>query len=390
MPSSEYSEEDIRKIDPREHVRMRPGMYIGGTDVGALHHLIYQLMDHMIEEAFVGRCRNIWLTLQPDHQVMIRDDSLGLSVAPYRDTKLTQLEALMSETYTMKSEFEPQIYDAKGLDKAALGLRMVNALCAAMTVDNQRDGFLWRQTYSEGLAKTPLIKVQPLADESTGTTFTFTPDFTIFEENEFDRERLRNRCQELAYLMPELTITLRDERTQPAYEACFQAAEGLKTLIADLNADSTPLHDIVHIRENVVIPQDGRDDFTVGIEIAIQFTEGEATNIFSFANTIPTPDGGTHVAALRAALLSSLNEHIDLRNHKNLPFTWPEIAPGLSAAIAIRHLDPQFEGATKVRLFNLEIYGPVAGLVYPAFYRSYRKTDPVVKHLLAKRSAPRP
>lgn len=390
-----YENFDYSKMPmtPREHVQMRPGMYIGGTDSRGLHHLVYEILDHMVEEVFIGRCQHIWLELRPDYAVFIRDDSEGLPVDKYGDTAFSQMEILMQSVGSGKSKFDDEAYRVTG-GLHGLGLAAINALTSEMLVENNRDGYMWRQEYKQGKPVSLLTKVRELTtEEKTGTSFTFKPDFTILETNLFDRDKLMERCQELAYQNPNLTIIFRDMRFDEDLEKAFYAAEGLKTMVEDMNKNNTPLHEAVHIRDEAVIPRPDNPNFTVGIEIAFQFSDGTHSTVQGYVNTVKTPEGGTHVAALKATLLSALNERLsdEFTFDKTGMLTWDEIKIGLSAIITIRHPDPQFQSPTKIKLGNTEIYGPVAGLVWSAFssHFSWDHQDileRIVTHYLSKRA----
>jgi DNA gyrase subunit B len=386
MDSQSDFEQTVR-LSPLEHVRKRPGMYVGGTDSRALHHLAYEVLDHMAEEAFVGRCNHIWIELLANHEITIRDDSHGIPVDLYKNTSVTKLEAIMQEFGFFKSEFEPTVYRVTG-GLHGVGLSVVNALSAEMKIENKRDGFLWEQTYQQGIPQTPVSKVKLETENDTGTTFTFKPDYSIFEAVDFDLQKLEKRAQELAYQISDLEVSIRDLRVEPPYHRQFHYPDGLKMLVTELNAGSKPLHEPIHVSENMMIHRNDKPDIVVGIEFAFQFSEGDLSHLYGYANTVETLSGGTHLAALRSALLSCFNEYLETYHFEDAePFTWNEIASGLSAAISIRLPQPSFVSPTKVQLANPEIYGPVAGLVFRLFY-PYSHTlemKPIVEHYLSRR-----
>ncbi len=357
----------IMAMEGREHVRKRPGMYIGGTDSRALHHMVYEVLDHMVEETLVGRCDHIWLTLLPENWIKIRDNSLGLPIEPYQDYGLTTMEALLQYLVDYKSAYEPHLYRVTG-GLHGMGLAVVNILSAQMIVENARDGFLWRQTYREGIPQTTLEKVRPLYEGEQGTTFSFLPDYSMIQPNPLDFDRLAHRCREIAYQMSGLTVTLRDERINPAIERIYFATDGLRSLIREFNADRQPLHEIVHVAQEITFPNDIVPKYC--IEFAFQFTTNRPSHILSFVNTVETTSGGTHLEGLKAAILSVLNEAVlypydDVEDTPEL--TWKNASRGLSAVISVRLANPFFLSPTKALLGNMEIYGPVAGLVYQAF-----------------------
>ncbi|MBI5931118.1 MAG: hypothetical protein HY862_17545 [Chloroflexi bacterium] len=176
--NTSYNRQNIPRLTAHDAVRQRPGMYIGGADARALHHLVYEILDHMVEEAFVGRCDHIELTLLPENRVVIRDNSHGLPMSPYKDSGLTKMEAILVNLAAHKRDFEPELYAVTG-GIHGMGLTVVNMLSAEMVVENARDGFLWRQVYREGLAQSSLEQIRPLDETEHGTTFSFVPDFTL-------------------------------------------------------------------------------------------------------------------------------------------------------------------------------------------------------------------
>ena len=383
--NSPHIPKNILGMEGREHVRKRPGMYIGGTDSRALHHMVYEVLDHMVEEALVGRCDQIWLTLLPDNRITIRDNSLGLPIEPYADFGLTIMEALLQYLFAYKSTYEPHTYHVTG-GLHGMGLAVVNMLGAQMVVENARDGFLWRQTYREGIPQGALEKVRLLDAGERGTSFSFLPDFSVMQLNPFDFDLLAHRCHEIAYQVSGLTITLRDERVTPAIERSYFTTDGLKSLIQEFNAGSQPLHEIVYVAQEITLPNDTAAKYR--IEFAFQFTSSSPSHILSFVNTVETTSGGTHLEGLKAAILSVLNE-ADLYPYDDVThppeLTWKMVARGLNAVISVRLADPIFVSPTKALLGNTEIYGPVAGMVYQAFAQkmksmSYQQRKAFGKH----------
>lgn len=386
-----HSDNSIHNLTPRQHVRLRPGMYIGGTDSDAPHHLINIVLDHMLEDIMMGQCDHIWLTLQPDQTVTVRDNGPGFPMKVHDDG--TCLELCLESVPAggdpcSRGGFDTQV----GLH--GMSLIVTNVLSSELSVKNWRDGHLWQKTYREGLPHTALSK-QPLTEPKTGFQITFTPDFTILDPNEFDIEVVRHRCRELTYQLPDLTITLRDERTEPAHEETLHTPDGLKVQVADLNAGVTPIHDSVHVREEITLKDHKGEPLTLYVEFAYQFTEGDETHIHTYTNTVETTHGGVHQNALKDVLLGSVNDHIE--NCPSLlwattpePLTWAELSRGLSAVIAVRHPQPDFEGPTRTRMINRDVYGPVAGLVYeslhPADYQK-RIIARIARHHVARRDS---
>jgi DNA gyrase subunit B len=210
---------DIQKISPIKHVRLRPGMYIGGTDKDALHQLIYEVIANAVSEILDGYGDHIWIVLKPDNAVAIQDNGRGIEVRVNEHTGKSMLELLLT-----------QIFVCGGPDKGyrvaggytGVGIQAVNALSSSCTVEVAREGYLWRQTYREGVPQSEVIQVRALSEnEATGTTITFTPDYTIFERSDFQYELIAERAREIAYLMPNLTLFVRDERTDDIMKIGF-------------------------------------------------------------------------------------------------------------------------------------------------------------------------
>jgi DNA gyrase subunit B len=388
VPYSErgFMQPERPSLTPREAVRLRPGMYVGGTDTNALHHLIYMVMDHFVEEALLRRCTHIYLTLQNDGKISVFGNTFGLPVDQYRDTSETKLEAMLNG-FVSKKEFEPDLYDITG-GLHGIGLAVINMLCGEMIVENGRDGVLWRKVYYEGIPQGPLERIGEALPEQQGTRFTFKPDPTIFDNVEFKRQMLLKRCKEVAYQISSLQINFSDQRNGDSFEQSFFAADGLKTMILDLNEGEIALHEPIHVNKEIEIPVDVQAQIEVGIEFAFQFTTGKWARIFSFANSVPTRDGGVHLYAFQAAIVSVLNSQLDSEYKPGKPikyFSWSEIEQGLSAAITVRHAEPRFESPTKERLDNKEIYGPIAGLVFDAFYPQWTVVEDITEHFLKRR-----
>jgi DNA gyrase subunit B len=380
-------------MTPREHVRKRPAMYLGGTDRRALGNLLDEIVNVALEDVLVGRCDHIWIELRPDQEVCIFDNSIGLPMKPYKDTAFTQMEVIMQSVGISKADLEPDIYRIAPTKYVhTLGAGIVNPLCAEMLVENAWDGVLWRQTYAAGKPTSAPTRVPNAGKTISGTTFTFKPDFTIFEPNEFDRERIEKRARELAYLLPNLTIQVRDLRVDPSHEVAFYAPDGLTAWVQEQNAGREVLHDVIRIRQDVPVQHPRRDEvFTLGVDIAFQFTTGEESRVNDYVNTVETPDGGTHLLAFQAAILAALNEHLihhPPESENTKPFTWPEVSCGLSACIAVQHPEPESSpGAMWLTLDNPEIFGPVAGVVFSTFKDKvyYPTLAPIAEHYLSRR-----
>lgn len=381
------SSASIRDMSLRDHVRLRPGMYIGGKDARSLHHLIYEVLDHMVEEALIGRCNDILIELRHNNEICLRDNSAGLPIGRYRDTPFTEMEVLLQDLATSKHDLEPVAYQTVG-GRHGLGLAAVNYLCDRFEVENYRDGTIWRQSYAHGKPVSPVTQTCDNAPNRTGTTFVFHPDYSILDQNDFDVVRIENRAREVAFLTPGLRVEVSDIRVDPAHKAVFHYSDGLKSLIAHCNANYHSFHEPVYIYQNISIPRTGKPDLVMGIQIAFQFSAGSGSYVRTYVNTDETPEGGTHLAALKSALLSCLNGYMEYYPEEfdeHTDFTWNEIAPGLAAVVSIHHPNPQYAGATKAELGSVEVFGPIAGLVFEAFNWRHG-VGKIVQHYLSRRN----
>lgn len=364
-----YTAKNIQKLDPREHIRRRPGMYVGGTDARALHHLIYEVVDNSIDEALAGRCDRICVTLHDDYRATIRDNGVGIPVDMHESGK-PALELVMTEIGT-GGKFDNEVYKVSG-GLHGVGVSAVNALSSELTATIYRDGHVWRQSYREGLAVTPVERVRPLRDgEEGGTVIQFAPDFTVMEENAFSFNTLMTRFREMAFVTRKVTITLRDERVKPIpQEMTFYFDGGLRSFVRYLNRNRKTIHSIIHAERNIEFEDRSGNPYAVGVEVAFQYADVATTAELAFTNTINTPDGGTHVTGLRSAVTGVINRYArkaGFLKDKDGNFSGNDTLEGLTAIVSVKHPDPQFESQTKVKLLNPEVQGAVSQVVTEAF-----------------------
>ncbi len=380
--SNPYSESRIMRLQPHEHIRLRPKMYFGGIDERALHLLVFEVLNDSVEEAFQHQCDHIWLTLHPNDVVSIRDNSQGLPVRQLQNGKRL-LEHIMTKSGTRRIRGESEV----GGGLMGVGLSAVNALAAECTVQVAREDFLWQQSYREGVPQTDVIQVRPLdAGELTGTSITFRPDFTILERHSFNYDTLAERARELAYLLPGLTITLCDERGQSTVEEHFYFTDGLTDCVRDLNARRVPLHAPLSGSAEWTIRSDARGEYTLRVDVAIQYSNTTQTTIVGYANTHKT-FAGLHMEILPFALAWTLRSRPLAGTER--PFSAEECAPGLTAVISVRHPHPLFEGAPEYRLLNHDVTSVVFDAVRSAFWNFERgdEVDSIVAKCLENRRA---
>jgi DNA gyrase subunit B len=366
-----YDEDTIQKLKPMEHIRLRPGMYVGGTDARALHHLIYEVVDNAIDEALAGRCDHILITLHDENAVSVTDNGVGIPVGIHRKEGVSTLQLVMTEVGA-GGKFDNSAYKVSG-GLHGVGVSAVNALSAELRAEVFRDGHLWEQVYNEGRPVTEVKKVRKLRDgESTGTRISFVPDFTVLEPNEFSYTTLTQRFREMAFVTRRVTITLRDERVKPIpRETTFYFEGGLHSFVRYLNRNRKALHDTVYTERDVEIAPDGKEAYNIGVEIAFQYTDASTVTELAFANTINTPDGGTHLTGLRSAITSVINRYArkaGLLKEKEPNFSGSDTLEGITAIVSVKHPHPSFESQTKVKLINPEVQGAVSQVVSDAFY----------------------
>lgn len=369
LNNSEYTEENIKYLDPREHVRLRPGMYVGGTDARALHHLIYEVVDNSIDEVLAGRCDRVEIVLNDDGSVSVSDNGAGIPVGMNKELGISTLEGVMTKI-GMGGKFDSNAYKVSG-GLHGVGVSAVNALSSEFIATIYREGTVWRQIYREGLPSTKVEKIRDMEEgESTGTIQRFTPDFKIMEDTPFNYHTLAARFREMAFVTRKVTLTLRDERVKPIpREVTFYFDGGIASFVKYLNRNRKPVHDVIYTQRDVDFEDKQGRPYSIGVEVAFQYTDASTTAELAFTNTINTPDGGTHLTGLRSAITSVLNRYarkIGALKEKEANFSGNDTLEGLTAIVSIKHPDPQFESQTKVKLLNPEVQGAVSQVVSDA------------------------
>ena len=359
--NTKYDETSIQVLKGLEAVRRRPGMYVGGTDTKALHHLVYEIVDNSIDEALAGRCDRIEVTMHPDNSVSVGDNGVGIPVAKHPTEKVSALE-LVHTTLHAGGKFDDAAYKVSG-GLHGVGAAAVNALSEWMEVTVCRDKGVYFQRYERGVPNEPVKKLRPMKrGEATGTTTRFLFDDLIFkEEVDYRFETLVNRFREMAFVTSGVFLSIRDERQSPVREMNFYFEGGVKSFVRYLNRNRKVLHDPVYVQKEM-------DNMEV--EVALQYTEGVAISEFAFANTIHTADGGTHLTGVRTAVTRVINLFARKNNflkEKDSNFSSDDTREGITAVVSVKHPDPQFESQTKVKLMNAEVAGVVAAVTAEAF-----------------------
>ncbi|MDJ0753941.1 MAG: DNA topoisomerase (ATP-hydrolyzing) subunit B [Ardenticatenaceae bacterium] len=355
----QYDSDNIQVLKGLEAVRMRPGMYVGGTDDKALHHLAYEIVDNSIDEALAGRCDRINITINDDNSISIADNGVGIPVAPHPTEKISALQVVHTMLHA-GGKFDNAAYKVSG-GLHGVGAAAVNALSEWMEVEVKRDGHVWLQRYERGIPQYDVKKVRRLKrGEPTGTvtTFKFDPVIFIDLEGGYKFETLRNRFREMAFVTSNIYIGLTDLRTEIPRETAFFFDGGVASFVRYLNRNRVSLHSPIHVKKEVE---------NMEVEVAMQYTNGISVNEYSFANTIYTPDGGTHLSGFRSALTRAINNYArkaGLLKEKDKNFSSDDTREGMTAVISIKHPDPQFESQTKVKLMNNDVSSAVSSIAY--------------------------
>ncbi len=361
-----YDASSIQVLKGLEAVRHRPGMYVGGTDDRALHHLVYEIVDNSIDEALAGRCDTIKVTINEDKSISVADNGVGIPVKEHPTEKVSALQLIMT-TLHAGGKFDNDAYKVSG-GLHGVGAAAVNALSDWLEVEVIRDGHVWTQRYERGVPKSKVKKGRKMAKgEPTGTTTTFRFDETIFTDSEegYRFETLANRFREMAFVTSGISISLTDNRPDVPRETRFLFEGGMKSFVSYVNRNRKTLHSPIHAQRLV----DNEGKFSVDVEIGLQYTDGIAVSEYSFANTIHTPDGGTHLSGLKTAITRAINNYArkqGLLKEKDKNFTSDDVREGVTSVVSIKHPDPQFESQTKVKLMNAEVSGLVSSVAYDA------------------------
>ncbi|NLP15125.1 MAG: DNA topoisomerase (ATP-hydrolyzing) subunit B [Clostridium sp.] len=370
-----YDESNIQVLEGLEAVRKRPGMYIGSTSSRGLHHLVYEIMDNSIDEALAGYCSKITIVINKDNSITNIDDGRGIPVGIHPTMGIPTVEVVHTILHA-GGKFDGQGYKVSG-GLHGVGASVVNALSEYMIVEVSRDGKIYRQRYEKGKVVTGLEVVGQT--DITGTKTTFMPDSEIFEEIEFDYEILLARFRELAFLNKGLKIVLRDERPEEPVEKELHYEGGIISFVEYMDRNKSPLHDPIYYT--------GERDGSL-VEIAMQYNKDSyVENIHSYANNIPTAEGGTHLTGFKTAITKVLNDYarkynVVKENEKNL--LGEDVREGLTAVISVKLTEPQFEGQTKTKLGNSEIRTLVENVISEKF-ESYLEENPSVSKIILEK-----
>ncbi|MFY9944648.1 MAG: DNA topoisomerase (ATP-hydrolyzing) subunit B [Exiguobacterium chiriqhucha] len=342
----DYGADQIQVLEGLEAVRKRPGMYIGSTSSRGLHHLVWEIVDNSIDEALAGHCDTITVTVEPGNSIVVEDNGRGIPVDVQKKTGRPAVEVIFTVLHA-GGKFGGGGYKVSG-GLHGVGASVVNALSTKLEVFVRRNGNVYYQSFKRGVPQGELEIVG--TTDTTGTTVRFFPDGDIFEETlEYDFDLLATRLRELAFLNKGLRIVAKDERSDETIERNYHYEGGIKSYVEHLNRSKASIHD-----EPVYVhgTKDG-----IEVEIALQYNEGFASNIYSFTNNIPTHEGGTHETGFKTALTRSINDYakrFGLMKEADGSLSGDDVREGLTAIVSVKHPSPQFEGQTKTKLGNAD------------------------------------
>ncbi|MEW6620401.1 MAG: DNA topoisomerase (ATP-hydrolyzing) subunit B [bacterium] len=372
--STTYDVEKIQVLEGLEGVRKRPSMYIGDTHIQGLHHLVYEAVDNSIDEALVGACQNIKVELHQDGSVTVEDDGRGIPVEMHPVYKKTGVELVMT-TLHAGGKFDDKSYKISG-GLHGVGISVVNGLSEWLEVEVSRDGKVYCQKYKSGKPTTDLEIIG--TSNKTGTRVRFKPDKKIFKQTqEFSFDMLSHRLRELAFLNKGLKISILDEKSKKEHTFVYEG--GIISFVEHLNENKTPLHD------KPIYFSKQKD--SVEVEIAIQYNDGYQENVFSYANTINTHEGGTHLIGFKSGLTRVLNDYARKNNlikEADFSLSGEDVREGITAVISVKLREPQFEGQTKTKLGNSEVKGIVESIVGEGLDLFCEENPAIVKKIIEK------
>ena len=372
---SDYSASNIQVLKGLEAVRRRPAMYIGSTDVHGLHHIFIEILDHSVDEAIAGYCNHIWVTLNKDGSLTVKDNGRGIPVETHAETKVSTLETVMTNLHA-GGKFESGAYKVSG-GLHGVGMKCTNALSEWMITTVSRDGGVYQQKYERGA---PVAPVEKIADTNeTGTEHTFMPDAEIFSTTEFDFNTIVKKCRQHAYLTAGLRISVIDdsEGKHRQYDLYFE--DGIKSYVQFLNLEEKVIGDEPFYMN--------KQEDNIVVEIAMQYTDGMDEDVRCYANNIINPEGGTHLAGFRTAITSAVNTYAqkaELLKGLSGTLSGDDVREGLTAVVSVKVPSPQFEGQTKMKLNNPEVKSVVGKVVRDELLTFLTENPQVAKEVIGK------
>jgi DNA gyrase subunit B len=372
--SEGYSARDIKVLEGLTAVRKRPGMYIGDTSERGLHHLVFEVVDNSIDEALAGYCSEIYVEIHVDNSITVTDNGRGIPVDIHPTEGVSAAEVVLTKLHA-GGKFDKGSYKVSG-GLHGVGVSVVNALSESLEIDIRRDGRVYQQRYHRGVPDRPLE--QTGTTDKRGTTVKFLADAEVFEKVEYRFDILAGRLRELAFLNRGVRITLEDEREGGKRQE-FIYEGGIVSFVEHLNRGKNKIHN------DVIYLQGERSG--VAIEIAMQWNDTYAENIFSFANNINTVEGGTHLSGFRGALTRTVNNYASanaLVNKSDETLEGDDVREGLVAVVSVKVPEPQFEGQTKTKLGNSDVRGLVEALTNESLGTFFEEHPAEARKIVAK------
>ncbi|MDD4095084.1 MAG: DNA topoisomerase (ATP-hydrolyzing) subunit B [Oscillospiraceae bacterium] len=375
--TSNYDETDIQVLEGLEAVRKRPGMYIGDTTLRGLHHLVYEIVANSVDEALAGRCDTVSITLNKDGSVTVSDNGSGIPVGIHPQRGIPSVEVVHTVLHA-GGKFGGGAYSVSG-GLHGVGASVVNALSSSMTVQVCRDGKVHEISFERGITSKPMVIVGQCESCVTGTKTIFTPDEQIFPDRNFDFATMITRYREMAFLNKEITIILTDDRDDEPVVKTLHYDGGIISFVEYLNRHRETMH-----KPPIYIAQRAGDCF---VEVAIQYNDSFAENVYSYANNIATVEGGTHLTGFKSALTKVINDYARKYKYikdgdKNLQ--GEDAREGLGAIISVKLPEPQFEGQTKSKLGNAEIRTMVESVVNEKMAQYLEENPQIAKIVMDK------
>src|SRR5437016_5475419 len=377
--TQKYDAAQIDKLEGLEAVRKRPGMYIGDPDERGLHHMVFEVLDNSIDEHLAGYCTKIDVAIHVDGSVSVKDNGRGIPVDMHPKWKMPAVELVLTNLHA-GGKFGQGAYKYSG-GLHGVGAKCVNALSDWFKVEVSREGKVHHMAFERGKTTQKLEVIAELKNKKqTGTRITFFPDPTIFTiTTEFKFERLASRLRELAFLNPGLEISLVDERSDSAKKEAFVYKRGIEEFVRELGENKQ----VIHPKPIVLSRQ--RDE--VFVDVVLQYNDSYNDQILPFANSIPNPDGGTHLTGFRTALTKAVNQYAKsngLLKDKDPAISGDDVREGLICVLSIKLPNPRFESQTKVKLVNTEIDGLVNSVVYDGLLTFLDQNPPIAKRIFDK------
>ena len=372
--NQDYSANSIKTLKGLDAVRKRPAMYIGSTGSAGLHHLVYEVVDNSIDESLAGYCDTIAVTIHSDNSITVVDNGRGIPVDFHKEENMSALQLVLT-TLHAGGKFDNSSYKVSG-GLHGVGVSCVNALSKFLKAEVYLNGSTYVMEFVRGVPQSELKTAG--STDRRGTSITFLPDDEVFETTEYSFDILSKRLRELAFLNKGVTITITDERSEgKTHEFCYPG--GLVSFISFLDENRVPLHNepiyFSQLKENT------------DIEIALQYNDSYAENIFSFANNINTVDGGTHLSGFKKGLTRAINNYITqnnlLKNNK-VEIKGEDLREGLTAVVSVKLSSPQFEGQTKAKLGNSNILGIVEASVFDMLNTFLEENPAIAKKIIDK------